>query len=262
MRLVHSPVPADAILTLGSFDVQAAVHAARLWKAGFTPVVIMSGGVAHRGDVLDTGWDRPEARVFADVARGEGVAADALQVEERAQNTGDNFVFGRAIAEAAGHWVAKLLVVAKPYMTRRGFATGRKVWPEVGLVMQCEEIDVADYFAREADPERTLLALIGDLHRIVVYPALGFHIEQPVPQSVVAAMGRLVEGATGLGCCRATVLQGCPEHDEFNVPPCAQRGEVAPSYGAGGVMGTNLVAYDPSVADYRATSPRCAQGGT
>ena len=66
-------------------------------------------------------------------------------------------------------------------MTRRGFATGRKVWPEVELVMQCEEIGVAGYFAREADPERTLLALVGDLHRILVYPALGFQIEQAVP---------------------------------------------------------------------------------
>ena len=32
MRLVHPPVAADAILTLGSFDVQAAVHAARLLR--------------------------------------------------------------------------------------------------------------------------------------------------------------------------------------------------------------------------------------
>ena len=30
----------------------------------------------------------------------------------------------------------------------------------------------------------------------------------------------------------------------------------------GGVMGTSRVAQDPSVADYRATSPRFAQGGT
>jgi uncharacterized SAM-binding protein YcdF (DUF218 family) len=197
MRLVDPPVPADAILTLGSFDVQAAVHAAGLWQAGLAPVVIMSGGIAHRGGVLDTGWDRTEARVFADAALREGVPAEALLLEERAQNTGDNFVFGRAVAEAAGLRIRKLLVVAKPYMTRRGFATGRKLWPEVELVMQCEDIDVAGYFAREADPERTLLALIGDLHRIFVYPALGFQIEQAVPESVIAAMRRLVEAGYG-----------------------------------------------------------------
>jgi uncharacterized SAM-binding protein YcdF (DUF218 family) len=210
MRLVHPPVPAEAILTLGSFDVQAAVHAARLWKAGLAPLIVMSGGIAHRGGVLDTGWDRPEARVFADAARREGVPAEALLLEECAQNTGDNFIFGRAVAEAAGLLVRRLLVVAKPYMTRRGFATGRKLWPEVELVMQCEDIDVASYFAREADPERTLLALIGDLHRIVVYPALGFQIGQAVPDSVIEAMRRLVEAGYGARLLSGYDLAGTP----------------------------------------------------
>jgi uncharacterized SAM-binding protein YcdF (DUF218 family) len=197
MRLTHPPVRADAILALGSFDLQAAVHAAALWKAGLAPVVIMSGGIAHRGGLLDTGWDRPEARVFAESARREGVPADAILLEERAQNTGDNFVFARAVAEQAGLHPRKLLVVAKPYMTRRGFATGRKVWPDVELAMQCEDIGVLDYFAREADPERTLLALVGDLHRIMVYPALGFQIEQAVPMPVIGAMRHLVDSGYG-----------------------------------------------------------------
>ena len=42
-----------------------------------------------------------------------------------------------------------------------------------------------------------------------------------------------------------------------------EAGEVSPSYGDGGVMGcTDAAAHDPSVADYRATSPRFAQGET
>ena len=203
MRLVHRPEPADAILTLGSFDPQAAVHAASLWKAGLAPVVIMSGGIAHRGGVLDTGWDRSEARVFAEVAVGDGVPQEAILLEERAQNTGDNFVFGLAIAEQANIRPKKLLVVAKPYMTRRGFATGRKLKPEIELLMQCERIDVVDYFAREPDPERTMLALVGDLHRIIVYPHLGFQVAQDVPPEVVDALGRLV--AAGYG---ARLVQG------------------------------------------------------
>jgi uncharacterized SAM-binding protein YcdF (DUF218 family) len=197
MRLVHPPRPADAILTLGSFDPKAAVHAARLWRAGLAPVVIMSGGIAHQGGLLETGWDRSEARVFAEVAIGEGVPADAILLEEQAQNTGDNFVFGRAVARRAGLDPRTLLVVAKPYMTRRGFATGRKVWPEAELLMQCEDIAMADYFAREPDPERTLLALVGDLHRIMVYPELGFSIEQEVPPAVHQALQALVEAGYG-----------------------------------------------------------------
>jgi uncharacterized SAM-binding protein YcdF (DUF218 family) len=197
MRLVHPPQPADAILVLGSFDVHAAYHAAALWKAGLAPVVVMSGGIAHRGDVLETGWDRSEAEVFADAAIGSGVPASAILIEDRAQNTGENFVFGLAAAAAAGLRPKRLLVVAKPYMTRRGCATGRKLAPDIELSMQCEDIDVSRYFAREADPERALLALVGDLHRIVVYPRLGFQIEQHVPPEVLEALDRLVAAGYG-----------------------------------------------------------------
>jgi uncharacterized SAM-binding protein YcdF (DUF218 family) len=205
MRLVHRPERADAILVLGSFDPMAAVHAATLWKGGFAPIVVMSGGIAHRGGLLDTGWDRTEARVFADVAIREGVPAPAILLEGRAQNTGDNFRFGVSLLEQAGIAPAKLIVVAKPYMTRRGFATGRKLRPEIELLMQSEEIDVAAYFVREPDPERTLLALVGDLHRIVVYPRLGFQIEQEVPAAVLDALGQLVSAGYG-----ARLVEGNP----------------------------------------------------
>jgi uncharacterized SAM-binding protein YcdF (DUF218 family) len=210
MRLVHPLVRADAILTLGSFDVQAAVHAAALWKRGLAPVIVMSGGLAHRGGLLDTGWTRTEARVFAQAARAEGVPETAILLEEEAQNTADNFVLGRAVAERAGLKLQKLLVVAKPYMTRRGFATGRKAWPEAELVMQCEAIGVADYFAREADPERTLLALVGDMHRILVYPAMGFQIAQDVPMTVIEALRRLVDAGYGARLVAGYDLNGRP----------------------------------------------------
>jgi len=197
MRLVHAPRPADLILTLGSFDPNAAIHAAGLWRAGLAPKIVMSGGIAHRGGLLDTGWDKTEARVFADVAMREGVPAEAILLEERAENTGNNFVFGWAVARQAGLEPRRILVVAKPYMTRRGYATGRVKWPEAELIMQCEEIDVLDYFAREPDPERTLLALVGDLHRILVYPALGFSIVQDVPPPVIDALRALVAAGYG-----------------------------------------------------------------
>ena len=46
------------------------------------------------------------------------------------------------------------------------------------------------------------------------------------------------------------------------IPPCAQRGEVSASYADGGVKSASCCRpIDPSVADYRDTSPLCAQGG-
>ncbi len=197
MRLVHARAPSDAILALGSFDPEVAVAAARLWHDGLAPVVVMSGGLAHRGGLLDTGWDRAEAHIFADIAAGRGVPRHAILIEDEAQNTGDNFAFSRRLLQERRIGIATLLVVAKPYMTRRGWATGRKVWPEAELRMQCEDLGVEAYLAREPDPERTVLALVGDLHRILVYPKLGFQMEQAVPPAVLDALRLLVDAGYG-----------------------------------------------------------------
>ena len=91
-----------------------------------------------------------------------------------------------------GHVIKCGLAPVLVDLTRRGYATGAKIWPQVDLLMQCEEIDVDDYFKRETNPERTLQALVGDLHRMIVYPRLGFQIEQPVPSAVVDAFKRLI----------------------------------------------------------------------
>lgn len=197
MRLVHDPAPSDAILALGSFDPEVAVVAARLWHEGLAPVIVMTGGLAHRGGLLDTGWDRPEAHVFAEIAAGRGVPRHAILVEDEAQNTGENFAFSRRLLQSRRIPAGSLLVVAKPYMTRRGWATGRRVWPEAGLRMQCDGLDMEAYLAREPDAERTVLALVGDLHRILVYPALGFQVAQVVPPAVRDALRQLVDAGYG-----------------------------------------------------------------
>ena len=197
MRLVHPLSAADAILALGSFDPMVAVCAAALWHAKLAPVIITSGGIAHRGTLLETGWGRSEAHVFADIAVKEGVPLQAIILEDKAQNTGENFSHTKALSERLGLKIDSLIVVAKPYMTRRGFATGRRVWPEVALRLYCEDIGVQEYFEREPDPERTLHALVGDLHRIIVYPKLGYQIRQRVPRPVRAALDSLAAAGYG-----------------------------------------------------------------
>src|SRR5215472_6183513 len=102
MRLIHPVAAADAILALGSFDPMVAVCAAGLWHANLAPVIIMSGGIAHRGSLLATGWDRAEAQVFADVAVKEGVPRQAILLEDKAQNTGENFSHSKVLSERLG----------------------------------------------------------------------------------------------------------------------------------------------------------------
>ncbi len=197
MRLVHAPRPADFILCLGSFDVRVAGHAASLYLGGWAPRLAISGGLAHQGERMDPGWGRPEADVLAEAAAARGVPRAALVLERESDNTGENFAFTRALLHRLGLPARRCLAVSKPYMTRRAYATGRKVWPELELSMHCESAGLDDYLARDPDPERTLLAMVGDLHRIMVYPRLGFQVPQAVPPDVLAAFRTLVAAGYG-----------------------------------------------------------------
>ena len=193
VRIVHQPVKADAILALGSFDPAAAVRAAQLWKEGWAPLVVMSGGIAHVGGVLDTGWGRAEAEVFADIAVSQGVPAEVILLESSATNTAQNFTLTRQLLLDRGLVPRHVIAVAKPYMTRRALATAGKAWPDLLVSLQCEQIDVMSYLARDEDPARIVHAMVGDMHRIMVYPALGHQLEQFVPPGVAAALHTLVD---------------------------------------------------------------------
>jgi hypothetical protein len=78
-------------------------------------------------------------------------------------------------------------------MERRAFATCQKVWPDVQAFCSSEPIEFNDYVESIGDPELVLDMLVGDLQRIIEYPALDFAVEQYVPDDVHAAYLRLID---------------------------------------------------------------------
>ncbi len=188
MRLEDALAPTDVILCLGTNCAFVPVRGAELWHQGLAPVMVMSGGIAHVGDLAATGWDASEARVYTDIAMAKGVAENALRLEERSTNTAENFRFSRPVIEAAiGRPLASAIVVARPHMTRRARATADIEWPDVAVSLQTETISMIDYLAREADPGKTLNQVVGDFQRIVEYPKRGFQSVQVVPDAVMTA---------------------------------------------------------------------------
>jgi len=102
------------------------------------------------------------------------VPAEAILLEERAQNTGDNFSFGVPLLEQAGI-IRRTDRRGQAHMTRRGFATGRKLRPEIEL-LDAVRGDRRHLLFLPASLIRNarLLALVGDLHRIIVYRTSAF----------------------------------------------------------------------------------------
>jgi uncharacterized SAM-binding protein YcdF (DUF218 family) len=191
----HAPATCDAILALGSHDLRVAERAADLWLEGWAPLLLLSGGL---GNLTLGVWSEPEADRFAAVARAKGVPDNALLIENKSTNTGENIRFTAQLLADKGLDPHSFLVVQKPYMERRSYATFKVHWPDKDLRVTSPQIAFEDYPNGEIPMARVIELMVGDLQRIREYPAKGFQIPQEIPERVWAAFERLVAlGYTG-----------------------------------------------------------------
>jgi uncharacterized SAM-binding protein YcdF (DUF218 family) len=192
-QLHHCLAAADVILVLCSHDTSVATRGAELWLAGWAPLLIYSGGL---GGITKRMWTEPEADRFARVAVAMGVPAEQILVENRSTNTGENVRFTRQLLDGRGLDPERFILVQKPYMERRSYATFKKAWPGKDVIVTSPQAGFDDYLARYSNESLTaddvVSIMVGDLQRIRVYPAKGFQIEQPIPEDVWAAFEELV----------------------------------------------------------------------
>lgn len=192
-QLGHELKKSDAILVFCSHDRVVAERGARLWLDGWAPLLIFSGGL---GVVTGRFWSVPEADQFAEIAIGMGVPNERILIENRSTNTGENVLFSRRLLEQRGIEAQTFIVVQKPYMERRSYATFRKVWPEKDLVVTSPRLSLDEYLGRydhePLSPEDAIGIMVGDLQRIRLYAEKGFQIPQEIPNDVWEAYEALV----------------------------------------------------------------------
>jgi uncharacterized SAM-binding protein YcdF (DUF218 family) len=188
----HKLEKADCILVLGSHDLRVAEHAADLYLQGWADRIIFSGGL---GRLTEGMWQRPEADVFADTAMQKGVPADRIWKENRSTNTGENLRLTQKLMEEKGVDFRKFIVVQKPYMERRAYATFKKHFPDKACLISSPPLYYQDYCI-SSDPEisheRVIHLIVGDLQRLWVYAEKGFQIPQEVPAEVMEAYETLI----------------------------------------------------------------------
>ncbi|AKG44753.1 protein of unknown function DUF218 [Streptomyces xiamenensis] len=187
-RMEHEPRPCDVVIGLGSHDLGVADVAAGLYLRGLAPVALFTGG---NSPTTRARMPRGEAVHYGERAIALGVPEDAILLEPRASNTGENIAFSRTVLADAGHSVSSVLLVSKPYEERRAHATARKVWPEVEVVSASALVDYDGYVSALGDERLVIDMLVGTLQRLITYPALGFLVGPPVPPGVRAAFERL-----------------------------------------------------------------------
>ena len=186
----HELKKADCIFVLGSYDTRVAERAADLYLEGYAPYIIFSGGF---GRFTNGKFERPEADIFADIAISRGVPEENIIRENKSTNTGENIQFTKKLLEEKGLNFNSFILVQKPYMERRTFATFKKNWPEKDFTVTSPKISFEEYHNDEITREKIVHCIVGDLQRIKEYPAKGFQIHQEIPDIVWNAYQKLVE---------------------------------------------------------------------
>lgn len=188
-QLNHELVHSDCILVLGSHDLRVAERGADLYLEGWAPLIVFSGGF---GKVTSRLWDEPEADRFSRIARDKGVPLSAMLIENQSRNTGENVRLTRRLLEDMGVDPQSFVLVHKPYMERRTYATFKQVWPEKDAVVTSPRLSFTDYPTKEITREDVIHIMVGDLQRLRLYPDRGFQIPQEIPDDVWQAYENLV----------------------------------------------------------------------
>lgn len=155
--IVEDPLDrADVIVVLsGGRRDERVRQAADLYRAGYAPRVLLSGGEALAG--------LPTHQVQKLQALNNGIPESALLFEISSTSTGEQAKFLRPILE--GHGVRRALVVTSSYHTRRTRHLFRKAFVGSSVEIrvypvQRDLFNPLDWWTREADTETVVLEYI------------------------------------------------------------------------------------------------------
>ncbi|MDW1575420.1 YdcF family protein [Vibrio sp. Vb2880] len=192
MQLKHELKPADCLFVMCSNDVRVAEHAAKLYHQKLAPFIVFSGGEGRFTDGL---FEKSEAETFAEIAKLSGVPSEAILLETKSTNSGENVRFTEQRLKEEGKQCSSFILVQKPFMERRAIATFEKQWqsPYTQLQVSSAALPFFEYINEDMPLMMVLEALMEDFSRVKSYPEKGFQTEQNIPQQVESSYQALLE---------------------------------------------------------------------
>ncbi|GBF35585.1 membrane protein [Desulfocucumis palustris] len=121
--LDQKPVKSDVVIVLGGDSGERVERAAALYKAGYAPYMIVSGGELYHSIT--------QAEVMAEHAEELGVPREALIPEARSESTYDNAAFSKEIILQRGFKSA--IVVTSNYHMQRSRFIFQRVFKNSGV---------------------------------------------------------------------------------------------------------------------------------
>ncbi|MEZ4852441.1 MAG: YdcF family protein [Bacteroidia bacterium] len=147
----------------GSHDERVAEHAAQLFLDGYADIGSIRDLARSKGLWKDSGGQK-----FAEIAERMGVNRSQIFIEDQATNSGENITKSKDLLAANDMMVKTGVLVTKPYMRRRAFATASKQWPEISWLVSAPDLSFYDYAQSETQQDQMIQLMVGDLQRIKI----------------------------------------------------------------------------------------------
>ncbi|WP_279006274.1 YdcF family protein [Thomasclavelia cocleata] len=185
---------ASCIVGFGCHDILVAKRASELYLKGYANKIIFTGGY---GRITKKIWNQTEAGKFREVAINMGVLESDILLEDKSRNTSENIKYTKEILKNNKIDCHKIIFVDKPYKERRTYATLKKQWHDIDMIVTSIQMSFQEYYDHFSSAEITqhefISLMVGELQRIDLYSKKGFTIPQKIPNHVWQAFEKLVE---------------------------------------------------------------------
>ena len=182
--------PDGLLVVCGSYDLRVCDYACELFQRGRYERFLITGRTGNWTNHL---WTGTEARVFAARARKNGVPVAAMILEEEATNFAENVRYARRLVPKA----ERVTFVTKTNSVRRVLATLPIQWPDADACADGPPFAFPDGVSNIVGLFGLIEEMVGDVDRLIRYPALGYQVVSSVPEEVVASCAYLADRGFG-----------------------------------------------------------------
>jgi uncharacterized SAM-binding protein YcdF (DUF218 family) len=177
---------ADAIVVCCSYDLRVCDYACDLLKQNLAPRLVISGKAGNWTRHL---WDEPEAKIFGERALANGVAPDQIMLELQATNFGENIAFVRRLMPD----LKRAIFVTKPASVLRVSLTVPVQWPGMTAFVDAPPLQFPADVSNVIGVFGVIHEMVGDIHRVLDYPARGFQISHELPPAILDSWHALID---------------------------------------------------------------------
>jgi len=187
MYIGEQPQKSDVIIGIGSIDMRVGMYAVDLMTEGYGEWLVFTGG---HGKVPIN--EKPEAELFGEIAQRAEIDSRRILIETEAANTFDNVRNTERLLIDEGIEPRSILAVTKPCSERRVQLTFDRLWSnkETQITVVSPKLKPQELFDDIVSRETWINLLVGDVHRLMVYPDYD-HLT--VPDDVQNAFDTLVD---------------------------------------------------------------------